>query len=220
MRMLTSGAPQPSARSHPTLSYRLSIQDRQARNCTRLLTSIAQATGIFYLGIPRALARINNAGATSINFRGSDGRSRYNALIASIDSSKLRNMGLHFTARYTYSVTTRQPQQHLQRRHKRQLQPGLSRSIQQGSGLWLLRIRHSSPVNHQLELGDPPREGRKGFLNHALNGWELTGIFSARTGAPFTVFDCTLCLQCLQPRNTERPCELQWRCQSSFSRHD
>ena len=36
---------------------------------------------------------MNNAGATSINFRGSDGRSNYNALILSLDSSNLRNKG-------------------------------------------------------------------------------------------------------------------------------
>src|SRR5262249_3627753 len=60
-------------------------------------------SGAFYLFIPRDGARQNNNGASNINFRGSDGRSNYNALIASFDTSRLRNLGLRLTARYTYS---------------------------------------------------------------------------------------------------------------------
>ncbi len=148
--------------------------------------------GTFYLGIPRALARINNSGATSINFRGSDGRSRYNAMIASIDSSRLRNLGLHFTARYTYSVT----------------RDNLSNTFSEGIN-GNFNLGYLDPFNKDLDYGYSEFDARhrlitswnweiphvkdaKGFLNHALNGWELTGIFSARTGAPFTVFDCTL----------------------------
>ena len=28
-------------------------------------------------------------------------------------------------------------------------------------------------------------------MNQALGGWSLNGLFTARTGAPFTIFDCT-----------------------------
>src|SRR4030095_13446642 len=75
----------------------------------RKLYSIANinrnGTGSVYAGDPFTLGRLNTSGAASINFRGSDGRSNYNAMILSIDSSNLRNRGLRLTARYTYSQT-------------------------------------------------------------------------------------------------------------------
>src|SRR6185503_6337551 len=60
-------------------------------------------TGFAFGGIPRLASRLNNNGASAINFRGSDGRSNYNAMIASLESSRFRNWGLRFTGRYTYS---------------------------------------------------------------------------------------------------------------------
>src|SRR5262249_4571868 len=59
-------------------------------------TTINPATGL-------PSTRLNGQ-FTAINFRGSSGRSRYDGVTASIDSSGWRNYGLRFTARYTYSV--------------------------------------------------------------------------------------------------------------------
>jgi len=145
-------------------------------------------TGFFYLDIPRVSARLNNNGATSINFRGSDGKSNYNALIASVDSSNFRNWGLHFTARYTYSVS----------------KDNLSTTFS-GSGNDF-NLGYLDPFNPDLDYGYadfdirhrfvtsfawtlPSVKAAKGFANHLVNGWELTGIFTARTGTPFSVWD-------------------------------
>ncbi|MGA9773262.1 MAG: TonB-dependent receptor [Blastocatellia bacterium] len=145
-------------------------------------------SGFFYLGIPRLAARLNNAGATAINFRGSDGRSRYNAFIASVDSSNLHNWGLRLTARYTYSVS----------------KDNLSTTFS-GSGnnfnLGFLDpfdpdldynyadfdIRHRFVTSFAWAV--PTFNDAKGVFNHIANGWEVTGIFTARTGTPFTVWD-------------------------------
>src|SRR5204863_7435570 len=67
-------------------------------------------SGLVYLG---SLSRNPFTGATSdrlngqytnINTRGNNGRSNYNALIASLQSNDLMKLGLQLTARYTYAV--------------------------------------------------------------------------------------------------------------------
>jgi hypothetical protein len=37
----------------------------------------------------------------------------------------------------------------------------------------------------------PYAKGLEGPAKYALDGWQITYIFTARTGSPFTVFDCT-----------------------------
>ena len=147
-------------------------------------------TGFAYGGIPRLASRLNNNGASAINFRGSDGRSNYNALIASLESSRFRNWGLSFTGRYTYS------------RAKDNLSSTFSESNNNTN------LGYTDPFNPDLDYGFADFDSRHRFVaswtweiptpkfsNHAaqylLGGWELTGIFQARSGFPFTVFDCT-----------------------------
>src|SRR5262249_32448525 len=147
-------------------------------------------SGAFYLGIPRDAARQNNNGASNINFRGSDGRSNYNAFIASFDTSRLRNLGLRLTARYTYSES----------------KDNLSSTFSESGNNF--NLGYLDPFNPDLDYGyadfdvrhrfvtsftfDVPRiTSAKGVVDRIVNGWELTGIFQARSGLPFTVFDCT-----------------------------
>ncbi|HSB10324.1 MAG TPA: TonB-dependent receptor [Blastocatellia bacterium] len=146
-------------------------------------------TGFAYGGIPRLASRLNNNGATSINFRGSDGRSNYDALIASIESSRLRNWGLRFTGRYTYS------------RAKDNLSSTFSESNNNAN------LGYTDPFNPDLDYGFADFDNRHRIVaswtwevptpkltnrvaQHLLGGWELTGIFQARSGSPFTIFDC------------------------------
>jgi outer membrane receptor protein involved in Fe transport len=161
----------------------------------RSLYSIANinrpGTGSVYLNDPLALGRLNNAGASSINWRGSDGRSNYNAMILSIDSSKLRNLGLRLTARYTYAVS----------------KDNLSNTFSEGVN-GNFNLGYLDPFNPDLDYGYAENDVRhrfvtsftyevpsikdaKGVVNQIVNGWQITGIFNARTGAPFSVFDCT-----------------------------
>jgi hypothetical protein len=50
-------------------------------------------------------------------------------------------------------------------------------------------IRHRFVTNFTWNIPSPAEA--KGWLKQAVGGWELTGIFSARSGVPFSVFDCT-----------------------------
>jgi hypothetical protein len=147
-------------------------------------------TGFAYGGIPRLASRLNNNGASAINFRGSDGRSNYDALIVSVESSRFRNWGLRFTGRYTYSQT------------KDNLSSAFSES---GNNF---NLGYTDPFNPDLDYGYADFDNRHRFVGSwtweiptpkfshraaetLLGGWEVTGIFQARSGLPFTVFDCT-----------------------------
>ncbi|HKX30057.1 MAG TPA: TonB-dependent receptor [Blastocatellia bacterium] len=155
--------------------------------------------GTFYLGstVPTPPALMQdptdrlNGQYTAINQRGNGGFSRYNSLVASIDSSNIAGLGLQFTAKYTYAVS----------------RDNLSSTFSNGQGgccgLGLL-----DPFNPALDYGHsdfdirnqfvgsfnwelPYAKGTSGLTKQFLDGWSMAGIFTARTGTPFTVFDCS-----------------------------
>src|SRR5262245_1248026 len=148
-------------------------------------------TDLYGDGRQVGVGRLNNNGAAAINFRGSDGRSNYNAMILSFDSTRLRNLGLRLGARYTYSVT----------------KDNLSTTFSEGQG-GNFNLGYLDPFNPDVDYGYsdndirhrfvtnftwqiPSHKAAEGWLKQLVGGWELSGIFAARTGAPFSVFDCT-----------------------------
>ena len=146
---------------------------------------------------PSGVGRLNNNGAAAINFRGSDGRSNYHALIFSMDTSRLRNLGLRAGIRYTYSFT------------KDNLSTTFSEDQNGNFNLGYLDpfnpnvdygysnndVRHRFVANFTWDIPSP--KAAKGWMKQVVGGWELNGIISARSGAPFSVFDCTNALnQC------------------------
>jgi len=137
------------------------------------------------------VGRLNNNGAAAINFRGSDGRSNYNAMIVSFDSNRLRNLGLRLGARYTYAVS----------------KDNLSTTFSEGQG-GNFNLGYLDPFNPNLDYGYSENDIRQrfvanftweipsprsveGWLKQVVGGWEVTGIYTARSGVPFSVFDCT-----------------------------
>jgi hypothetical protein len=140
---------------------------------------------------PQGVGRLNNNGAAAINWRGGDGRSNYDALIVSFDTSRLRNLGLRAGVRYTYSVT------------KDNLSSTFSED-QNGN----FNLGYLDPFNPDLDYGYsnndvrhrfvanftwtiPAPKAANGWMKQLVGGWELNGIIVARSGAPFSVFDCT-----------------------------
>jgi hypothetical protein len=128
--------------------------------------------------------------ATSINFRGSDGRSNYEALIASVESGRLRNWGLRFTARYTYaqssdnlSSTFSESGNNFNLGYTDPFNPNLDYGSSDAD------VRHRLVASWTWEVPAPNVTNRVG--QYLVRGWEVTGIFQARAGFPFTVFDCT-----------------------------
>ena len=173
-------------------------------------------SGLYYLG--STTARPDTGGQTSrlngqysnINTRGNGGFSHYNGLTASLVSGSFRKdlgpvnlSGLQFTARYTYAVA------------KDNLSSTFSEGQNGSFGLGLLdpfnprldygyadsdvRHRFTSSFNWNLPFG----RNLRGAARHALGGWTMNGIFVARTGTPFSVYDCTNAITvCMRARLT------------------
>lgn len=152
--------------------------------------------GLVYLGSPATTptggtsSRLNGQ-YTNINTRGNNGFSNYNALIVGLDSNNFRNKGLQFTARYTFSVA----------------KDNLSSTFSDSNGNASLGLL--DPFDPGLDYGYADFDSRHRFVTsfnyeipffknadnslvrNVLGGFSLTGIMNARTGNPFTVFDCT-----------------------------
>jgi len=165
--------------------------------------------GTFYLGSPAALppalqtpgntttSRLNGQ-YSNINERGNGGYSRFKGMIVGLESSNFRSSGLQLTAKYRYSVA------------RDNLSSTFSDSIN-NNNLGLLDpfngkldygyadfdVRNALSVAYNWEL--PFAKNTKGFARQILDGWSLNGIYTASTGAPFTVFDCsnslTVCIR-------------------------
>jgi hypothetical protein len=139
---------------------------------------------------PVGVGRLNNHGAAAINWRAADGRSNYNAMILSFDMSRIRNWGLRLGARYTLAF------------NRDNLSTTFSED-QNGN----FNLGYLDPFNPDLDYGysnndvrhrfvsnftwDIPSGGAEGWLKQVVGGWEVNGIVTLRSGAPFSVFDCT-----------------------------
>ena len=132
-----------------------------------------------------------NGQYNDINTRGNNGYSNYNALIFGIESNNFRNKGLQFTARYTFSSA----------------KDNLSSTFSDSNANFNLGLL--DPFNPSLDYGYADFDARHRIVSsfnyevpyfnrldskvarHLLGGFSLTGIINARTGNPFTIFDCT-----------------------------
>jgi len=146
-----------------------------------------QGSGAFYLGDANPAARLNTQ-YTNINTRGNEGFSRYNALIVSLDGNNFRNSGVQFTAHYTLGVA----------------KDNLSSTFSEGA--FNNNLGLTNPYSPALDYGYADFDVRHRFVGSLiwqipyakhldgvgkalLDGWTITGIFNARTGTPFTIFD-------------------------------
>jgi Carboxypeptidase regulatory-like domain/TonB dependent receptor len=125
-----------------------------------------------------------------LNTRSNRGRSNYNALIAELNSSNLHNLGLQFTARYTFSKAfdnlSTTFSESVNNFNIGLLDP-FNPNLDYGPADFDIRHRFVASVNYSIGGNRPIGTG---FTNQAFGGWTLTGIFTARTGTPFSIFDC------------------------------
>jgi hypothetical protein len=148
-----------------------------------------QGSGAFYLGDADPNSRLNNQ-YSNINTRGNEGYSRYNALIVSLDGNNFRNTGMQFTAHYTLASA----------------KDNLSSTFSEGA--FNTNLGLTNPYDPSFDFGPadydvrhrfvgsmiwqvPFAKNSTGFAKALLDGWSITGIFNARTGTPFTIFDGT-----------------------------
>ncbi|HEY1806551.1 MAG TPA: carboxypeptidase regulatory-like domain-containing protein [Terracidiphilus sp.] len=134
---------------------------------------------------------------SAINMRGSNGSSNYSGLNIGLQSQNFRNSGLDLALNYTWSHTLDD------------LSSTFGDSLQGGSG-YLGSLGYTDLTKPMLDWGNADydlrhrislspiwnlpwyRQGHGSqFQREVFGGWTLSGIFTARTGAPFSVFDET-----------------------------
>jgi outer membrane receptor protein involved in Fe transport len=147
--------------------------------------------GSTYEGDARAANRLNYQYG-NINYRGGQGWSKYNGFNLKFSSTDLARTGINLNANYTYS-------------HSRDI---LSSTFSDGywGNYFLGYTDYFHPnmeqgnsdfdVRHRLSLSAVwltpwMKNAANPVARHALGGWEFGPIFTARTGNPYSIFDCT-----------------------------
>ena len=153
------------------------------------------ATSTMPAGCPAVCYMRPNNQYSNINMRGSLGGSSYNALNIKIQTQNLHNTGLNLVGNYTWSHSLDD------------LSSTFSDSIQGGSG-YIGSLGYTDALDPKLDWGSSDYDIRNrfvvspiwetpwfkngnGFGGQALGGWSLSGIFTVRSGIPFSVFDLT-----------------------------
>jgi hypothetical protein len=133
------------------------------------------------------VARLNeNFGP--VNFLTSDGRSNYNALIVEVANSTWRSIGLQMSARYRYSKALDNTPA-LAGFGANALNANLvpfDPNNDYGYSDFHLRHRFVGSFNWEV----PFQRLTGDFAKQVFGGWQVTGIVQARSGAPFSVFNC------------------------------
>jgi outer membrane receptor protein involved in Fe transport len=147
--------------------------------------------GAYYLA-DASLSTRPNTTYSRINFRTNGGRSLYHGVTFGLESRKLADTGLQFTARYTLSGA----------------KDNLSNTFSSTQASVASGLGFLDPLNPDLDYGwaefdrrhrfvasaiweVPLAKQSSGFTKAALNGWQLSLLFTAQSGAPFTIADWT-----------------------------
>lgn len=142
-----------------------------------------------YLGSSSQTARLNTQ-YSSINLRGNNGFSNYNALIVGLESRNFYRTGLYVTAKYTWAHSI----------------DNLSSTFSESANNFNLGLL--DPFNPKLDKGNadfdirhrfvtsgvweiPFAKNTTGWKKRLLDGWQFNYVFTASTGIPFSIFDCT-----------------------------
>jgi outer membrane receptor protein involved in Fe transport len=162
------------------------------------VTMTDSKTGIDHV-VELGSARLNQQYG-NINYRGDSGESRYHAMNVNVRSSNLAQTGLSIVANYTWAHAI----------------DNLSSTFTDG-GANNNNLGFLDPFNPGLDMGNadfdirhrvslsfiwdvPFFKSTHGIANRVLDGWEIAPMLTARTGAPFSVFDCNNQLFAVCPR--------------------
>jgi len=180
--------------------YSLSLQRELARNTMvvleytgssgRSLYDLAdvniRGAGHVYLGDASPASRPHPRFA-AFNSRGNRGRSQYHGVTVGIDSRKIGDTGLSLNAKYTWS------------RAKDNLSTAFTESTNQGNFV----LGYLDAFNPGLDYGFAEFDARHRVVTSGIwelplakdsklwGGWQLNWIFTAQSGLPFSVWDCT-----------------------------
>jgi outer membrane receptor protein involved in Fe transport len=162
---------------------------------------------LVYLGEGSDTDRPTNQYA-AFNTRGNRGESEYNAVTFSLESRRLANTGLQFNGSYTFgkaydnlSTTFSDSFNNFNLGYLDAFDPMLD------WGFASFDVRHRVALSGIWAL--PFFNEGYGMKRALLGDWQLNFIFNARTGLPFTVFDCTnavyaVCMRAEDPAGIDK----------------
>lgn len=124
------------------------------------------------------------------NTRGNRGRSMYNGVVLGVNTRDLADVGLTLGMKYTFGVA----------------RDNLSSTFSEGQnannlgfldafdpdldyGYAEFDVRHRGSLNFIWAL--PFGSGTTGLRNVLAAGWQVQGIYTAQSGTPFSIFDCS-----------------------------
>ena len=143
-----------------------------------------------------------NSSYTAFNTRGNRGQSQYHSLTLGIDARKIAETGLQLSARYTIgqakdnlSSTFSDSGNNFNLGYLDAFDPMLD------YGYAEFDVRHRFTMSGIWNL--PFFVNSTGATRTLLGGWQVNWIFAARTGLPFTLWDCTsgyyYCMRAIDP---------------------
>jgi outer membrane receptor protein involved in Fe transport len=156
-----------------------------------------------YEGIGGPFDRANSQ-YTAFNTRGNRGKSQYHSVVFSADTRQLGTTGLALTSKYTLSRS----------------RDNLSGTFSDADNNGYYQLGYLDVFDPDLDYGFAGFDVRHRFSASAiwsvpfandspwLGGWQVNALFTARSGYPFTVFDCTngvvFCMRALDPDGIDR----------------
>ena len=129
-----------------------------------------------------------NIGCDNCESRTNGGKSLYNGVTFSLNNRGLGKTGLAFTGRYTLSHA----------------KDDLSTTFSESNNNFNLGVL--DPFNPSLDYADAGFDARhrfaasaiwqipgpeSGLMQQVAGGWQVNAIFTAQSGLPFTIYDCT-----------------------------
>ena len=143
----------------------------------------------FFAGVanpPAACTARANSQYSAFNTRGNRGRSQYHGLVFSADSRQFGNTGLALTSKYTLSNA----------------KDNLSGTFSDADNNGYFQLGYLDAFDPDLDYGYAGFDVRHRFSASAIwsvpfggtnpwaGGWQVNALFTARSGYPFSVFDC------------------------------
>jgi outer membrane receptor protein involved in Fe transport len=149
-----------------------------------------------------------NTQYSSFGTRGNRGESQYHGLVFSVDTRQFGNTGLALTSKYTLS----------------RARDNLSGTFNDAENTRYFGLGYLDPFDPLLDYNYAGFDVRHRMSASAiwsvpfaennpwLGGWQVNALFTARSGYPFTIADCTngvfLCMRALDPVGIDRNANL------------
>lgn len=199
----------------PNLVAFVDYSGSQGRNLYSVSNFNRIGSGNVYLGdacaTGRCTSRLNNQYA-DLNYLTNQGYSDYQGVTLGLDGRNLLTRGLLFNARYTWatskdniSSTLSEARNNFNYGFLDPFNPDLDKGYSD------FDIRHRLVLSGIWDIPYQPSfkpTTITGYMyKHMLSGISLSGIFSAQTGTPFSVYDCTrsannICIRAVGSANT------------------